>query len=135
MTNQQIEVQIDAAIAPQADDKIELRARKVLFDDGRITLYFNNDATSSFLTDSVETISILSSKILATVELNPSGRLRWDEADIDLSIQSLLLGIFGSNIWMKQIATKGSSSTSQKKKAASKANGQKGGRPKKKANK
>ena len=133
LTDQQIEAQIDAAIARQTEiDATEPRAKKVLFDDGRITLHFNNDATFSFLTDSVETISTLSSEILATVELTPSGKgLRWDEVDIDLSIQGLLLGIFGSNVWMKQIATKGGSSTSEKKKAASRANGQKGGRPRK----
>ena len=139
LTDQQIEAQIDAAIARQAEiDATEPRAIKVLFDDGRkglpasITLHFNNGATFSFLTDSVEVISTLSPKILATVELTPSGKgLRWDEPDIDLSIQGLLLGIFGSNVWMKQIASKGGSSTSEKKKAASRANGQKGGKPRK----
>ena len=131
LTDQQIEAQIDAAIARQTEiDAIEPRAKKVLFDDGRITLHFDNGATFSFLTDSVESISKLSPFILATVELTPSGKgLRWDEPDIDLSIQGLLLGIFGSNVWMKQIATKGGSSTSEKKKTASRANGQKGGRP------
>ena len=69
---------------------------------------------------------------LATVELTQSGKgLRWDEPDIDLSIQGLLLGIFGSNVWMKEIAAKGGQSTSEKKKAASRANGKKGGRPRK----
>ena len=131
LTDQQIEAQIDAANARQTEiDAIEPRAKKVLFDDGRITLHFDNGATFSFLTDSVESISKLSPFILATVELTPSGKgLRWDEPDIDLSIQGLLLGIFGSNVWMKQIASKGGSSTSEKKKAASRANGQKGGRP------
>ena len=133
LTDQQIEAQIDAAIARKAEiDATELRAKEVLFDDGRITLHFDNGATFSFLTDSVESISALSSETLATVELTPSGKgLRWDEPDIDLSIQGLLLGIFGSNVWMKQIATKGGSSTSERKKAASRANGQKGGRPRK----
>ena len=133
LTDRQIEAQIDAAIARQTKiDAIEPRAKKVLFNDGRITLHFNNGATFSFLTDSLETISALSPKILATVKLTPSGKgLRWDEPDIDLSIQGLLLGIFGSSVWMKQIAIKGGSSTSEKKKAASRANGHKGGRPKK----
>ena len=133
LTDQQIEAQIDAAIARKAEiDATEPRAKEVLFDDGRITLHFDNGATFSFLTDSVESISALSSETLATVELTPSGKgLRWDEPDIDLSIQGLLLGIFGSNVWMKQIATKGGSSTSERKKAASRANGQKGGRPRK----
>jgi hypothetical protein len=133
LTDQQIEAQIDLAIARQTEiDFTEPRAKKVLFDDGRITLHFNNGATFSFLTNSIETISVLSSEILATVELTPSGKgLRWDEPDIDLSIQGLLLGIFGSNVWMKQIASKGGSSSSEKKQVASRANGKKGGRPRK----
>ncbi|MGL6342266.1 MAG: DUF2442 domain-containing protein [Waterburya sp.] len=133
LTDQQIEAQIDAAIANQSKiDAVEPKAQKVVFDDGRMTLYFNNGTTFSFLTDSIEAISSLSPEILATVKLTPSGKgLRWDEPDIDLSIQGLLLGILGSNVWMKQIASKGGSSTSEKKKAASRANGQKGGRPRK----
>ena len=135
LTDQQIEAQIDAAIARQSQiDATEPRANKVLFDDGRksFTLHFTNGASFSFLVESVEAIATLPSKILATVELTPSGKgLRWDEPDIDLSIQGLLLGIFGSNMWMKQIASKGGSSTSEKKKAASRANGAKGGRPRK----
>lgn len=133
LSDQQIEAQIDAAIARQAEiDAVEPRANKVLFEDGRIILHFNNDAVFSFLPESVEAISTLPTTILATVELTPSGKgLRWDEPDIDLSIQGLLLGIFGSKLWMQQIASKGGQSTSEKKKAASRANGKKGGRPKK----
>ena len=141
LTDQQIEDQINAAIANQAKiDAVEPRANKVIFEDGRITIDFNNGATFSFLAESVEALlrtregetAFLPPEILATVELTPSGKgLRWDEPDIDLSIQGLLLGIFGSNVWMREIAVKGGSSTSEKKKAASRANGKKGGRPKK----
>lgn len=133
LTDRQIEAQIDAAIARQSQiDAVEPRANKVLFDNGRFTLHFTNSASFSFLAKSVEAIATLPTEILATVELTPSGKgLRWDEPDIDLSIQGLLLGIFGSNVWMKQIASLGGSSTSEKKKAASRANGMKGGRPKK----
>ena len=141
LTDRQIEDQINAAIARQSKiDAVEPRANKVIFDDGRITIDFNNGATFSFLAKSVEALlrtregetASLTPEILATVELTPSGKgLRWDEPDIDLSIQGLLLGIFGSNVWMREIAVKGGSSTSEKKKAASRANGKKGGRPKK----
>ena len=133
LTDRQIETQIDAAIARQSQiDAVEPRANKVLFDDGRFTLCFNNGATFSFLAESTEAIAALPTEILATVELTPSGKgLRWDEPDIDLSIQSLLLGIFGSNVWMSKIGSRGSSSTSEKKKAASRVNGAKGGRPRK----
>ena len=133
LTDRQIEEQITAAIARQPDiDAVEPRANKVIFDDGRITLHFTNGATFSFLTKSIEAIASLPTEVLATVELTPSGKgLRWDEPDIDLSIQGLLLGSFGSKVWMREIASRGGSSTSTKKKAASRANGKKGGRPKK----
>ncbi len=118
LTDQQIEAQINAAIDRQPKiDAVEPRANKVIFKDGRISLHFNNGATFSFLAQSVEAISQLSPEILATVELTPSGKgLRWDEPDIDLSVQGLLLGIFSSNVWMREIAVKGGSSTSEKKK-------------------
>ncbi len=133
LTDQQIEAQINAAIDRQSKiDAVEPRANKVICEAGRITLNFNNGATFSFLAKSVEAIASLTPEILATVTLTPSGKgLRWDEPDIDLSIQGLLLGIFGSIVWMREIAAKGGSSTSKKKQAASRANGKKGGRPKK----
>lgn len=141
LTDQQIEAQIDAAIARQSEiDAVEPRANKVSFELGRFTIHFNNGATFSFLAESVEALlrtregetAQLSDQVLATVELTPSGKgLRWDEPDIDLGIQGLLLGIFGSKLWIKEIASLGGRSTSEKKKAASRANGKKGGRPKK----
>ena len=133
LTDQQIEAQIDRAIARQSKiNATEPRANKVFYDDGRFTLYFNNGASFSFLAETVEAIAALSTEVLATVEITPSGKgLRWNEPDIDLSIQGLLLGIFGSNVWMKEVAAKGGKSTSEKKKAASRANGKKGDRPKK----
>ena len=133
LTDRQIEAQIDAAISAQSEiDAVEPRANKVSFSSGRFTIHFNNGATFSFLAESVEVIAQLSDEVLATVELTPSGKgLRWDEPDIDLGIQGLLLGIFGSKLWIKEIASLGGKSTSEKKKAASRANGKKGGRPKK----
>ena len=49
LTDRQIEAQIDGAIARQPKiDAVEPRANKVIFDNGRITLYFTNGATFSF---------------------------------------------------------------------------------------
>ena len=133
LTEQQIEAQIDKAIARQQKiDATEPRAKRVTFVDGRFTIYFDNEVTFSFLSKTVEAISHLTIEELTTVKLTPSGKgLRWDKPDIDLSIQGLFLGIFGSNIWMKQIAKKGGASTSEKKQLASRIDGKKGGRPKK----
>jgi hypothetical protein len=132
LTEQQIEAQIEKAIANSIQiEATEPRANKVLFDDGRINIHFDNGAIFSVMSSSVQDLASLSPEDLATVELTPSRKgLRWDALDIDLSIQGLLLGIFGSSLWMKEIAALGGKSTSHKKKAASRANGKKGGRPK-----
>jgi hypothetical protein len=138
LTEQQIEAQIDQAILTQSKiNAVEPRAEQVSFDDDnddRITIHFTNGTRFSFLAESIEKLGTLPTEIIATVELTPSGKgLRWDEPDIDLSIQGLLLGIFGSQIWMREIAAKGGQSKSERKAAAARANGKKGGRPKKAA--
>lgn len=108
LTEQQIEAQIDRAIANQVKiDAVEPRANKVLFNNGRISLHFDNGAIFSFLPESVTAISKLPPDILATVKLTPSGKgLRWAKPDIDLSIQGLLLGIFDRSIKTDSIANK-----------------------------
>ncbi|MEM9509844.1 MAG: hypothetical protein AAGA16_19540 [Cyanobacteria bacterium P01_E01_bin.35] len=57
--------------------------------------------------------------------------MTWSHADIDLGVNELLQGIFGTKAWMKKITAKGGRSRSEKKQAASRINGTKGGRPKK----
>lgn len=127
LSDKQIEAQINAAIKRQPQiDAVEPKAIDITFDDSRFIIHFNNGATFSFLAESVEAIATLPTDILATVALTPSGKgLRWDEPDIDLSIQGLLLGIFGSSVWMKEIAAQADKLTSKVNKAASRANGKK----------
>lgn len=81
LTDQQIEAQIDRAIARQSDiNASEPRANKVVYGDGRLTLHFTNGAVFSFLVETVEAIATLPVNVLTTVELTPSGKgLRWDE--------------------------------------------------------
>ena len=70
LTDQQIEDKIDQAIANQSKiDTVEPKANKVLFNEGRITLDFNNGSIFSFLPELIEVIVTLSPEILATVEL------------------------------------------------------------------
>lgn len=70
---------------------------------------------------------------LAQVELTPLGTgLHWEALDADLSVEGLAQGIFGSKAWMASIMGRsGGSATSDAKAAASRANGRKGGRPRK----
>jgi hypothetical protein len=67
---------------------------------------------------------------LARVRLSPQGGgLRWDELDVDLGVAGLAAGVFGSRIWMSELARQAGSRTSPRKAAAARENGRRGGRP------
>jgi hypothetical protein len=72
---------------------------------------------------------------LAIVEITPTGLgLHWPKLDADLHLPSLLQGLFGTRRWMAGLLGKaGGSATSPAKKAAARANGKRGGRPRKEA--
>ena len=66
---------------------------------------------------------------LAQVEVQGSGYgLHWEALDADLSIPGLLAGLFGTRAHMARVAGQ---ATSPAKAAAARANGAKGGRPRK----
>jgi hypothetical protein len=70
---------------------------------------------------------------LSDVELTPSGLgLHFEQLDADLWIPSLLEGVFGSRKWMAaRLGARGGKSRSAPKRAAARANGALGGRPRK----
>ena len=72
---------------------------------------------------------------LAKIEISPSGfGLHFPDLDADLYLPRLLEGVFGSRKWIaSQLGKTGGQSTSAAKTAASRSNGKRGGRPKKKA--
>jgi hypothetical protein len=58
--------------------------------------------------------------------------LYWPKLDVDLTVEGLLSGMFGSEKWMlRQHLAKAGSAKSVAKSKASRENGAKGGRPKK----
>jgi hypothetical protein len=61
--------------------------------------------------------------------------LHWENLDQDFSVAGLLAGIFGTKAWMAELGRQGGSITSEAKRAAARANGQKGGRPRQDAKK
>jgi hypothetical protein len=72
---------------------------------------------------------------LAAIEISPSGLgLHWPRLDADLYLPALLAGIFGSRRWMAaQLGAVGGRARSAAKTASARANGRKGGRPRRNA--
>ena len=72
---------------------------------------------------------------LAVIEITPTGLgLHWPKLDADLYLPALLEGVFGSPRWMAGLLGKsGGLARTPAKVAAARANGRKGGRPRKRA--
>ena len=69
---------------------------------------------------------------LARVEILGGGTgLHWPDLDADFYVPGLLRGIYGTKKWMAEIGRSGGSVKSAAKKRAARANGLKGGRPRK----
>jgi hypothetical protein len=70
---------------------------------------------------------------LAEIVVDGAGlNLHWPRLDVDLFVPSLISGIFGTKRWMsRELARQAGRTKSPAKAAASRANGAKGGRPKK----
>jgi hypothetical protein len=70
---------------------------------------------------------------LAEIEISPAGLgLHWPKLDVDLYVPALLQGVFGSKQWMaRELGAQGGRSRTAAKIAAARANGRKGGRPRK----
>lgn len=83
----------------------------------------------------VEELSDADPADLSEIEITPSGLgLHWPRLDADVYVPGLLSGAFGSRQWMAaQLGAQGGRSSTPAKATAARANGAKGGRPRKQA--
>ncbi len=81
----------------------------------------------------IEGLSDASAADLAEIEISPAGLgLHWPKLDADVYVPAVLQGVFGSRRWMaSQLGATGGHARSPAKAAAARANGRKGGRPRK----
>ncbi|WEJ13089.1 DUF2442 domain-containing protein [Sinorhizobium prairiense] len=128
------DTQIDAALeSGRMARETEPRAESARYDDrsGRIVVELTNGCTFAFPPRLAQGLEDGSSDQLAAVEILGQGYgLHWEALDVDLSIPGLLAGIFGTKAYM---ARRAGQVTSPAKAAAARANGAKGGRPRKTA--
>jgi hypothetical protein len=71
---------------------------------------------------------------VAQVEILGGGTgLHWPDLDADFYVPGLLRGVYGNEKWMAEIGSRGGAVRSAAKKRAARANGLKGGRPRRNA--
>ena len=122
--------------AGQAALENEPRAKSARYSRARrqIVVELTNGCTFMFPADMTQGLAGASDRELAEIEILGNGfGLHWERLDADLSIPSLVVGIFGSRAWMRELARRGGAATSPEKSAAARSNGAKGGRPRKSA--
>ncbi len=111
----------------------EPRAARARYDRrrGRVVVALTNGCSFAFPPRMAQGLEDASDDQLARVEILGLGYgLHWEELDVDLAIPGLLAGIFGTKAYM---ARRAGQAKSPAKAAAARANGAKGGRPRKAA--
>ncbi len=113
----------------------ESRASAARYDEatGKVTVDLVTGCTYRFPAKLVQGLSGATHEELAPVEVHGRGfNLHWPKLDVDVYVPALVSGVFGTHDWMvKALARHAGRSTSPAKAAAARANGAKGGRPRK----
>ena len=102
---------------------------------GRLIVSLHNGVELAIPTRLIEELSGADPDDLAEIEITSAGLgLHWPRIDADVYVPGLLSGAFGSRRWMAaQLGAEGGRASTPAKAAASRANGAKGGRPRKRA--
>ncbi|MGH9769264.1 MAG: DUF2442 domain-containing protein [Blastocatellia bacterium] len=114
--------------------KHEIQARAASYDraSDRLVIDLKNGATFIVPCDLIQGLRGANPDDIAEVELGPRGAsLHWEKLDQDFTVGGLVRGVFGTKAWMKELGRAGGRVKSKAKAAASRANGRKGGRPRK----
>ncbi len=99
----------------------------------RVVVGLNTGVELTFPARLAEGLADASPDSLSEIEISPAGLgLHWPKLDADLYVPALLQGVFGSKRWMaRQLGAEGGRARTEIKVAAARANGRKGGRPRK----
>lgn len=126
--------QVNAALAQArrfaASDRRVLRAEYERKAD-LISLYLDDGIRVSIPRTKLQGLEKAEAGKLAKIEILGRGTgLHWPLLDVDHYVPGLLNRVFGTSRWMADLGRRGGSATTKAKAAAARANGKKGGRPK-----
>jgi hypothetical protein len=130
LTDAQIDAALERGLAARTH---EPRAASVRYDgqSGRVIVELTNGCSFTFPPRLAQGREAATEEQLSRVEILGAGSgLHWEALDADLSIPGLLAGWFGTKSYL---ARQGGRSKSAAKAAAARANGAKGGRPRRAA--
>lgn len=128
------DAEIDRAIARAAGLRDEPRVTAVDYKPGPgldlLVLHLSDDRRHLIPREDIEGLQSATRKQIARIEILGNGTgLHWPDLDLDLYVPNLLRHIYGTKRWMAHIGRSGGSAKTAAKKKASRANGCKGGRP------
>ena len=128
--------EIDGAIERAGSLRNEPRVTKVEYRPGRglnlLVLHLSDGHRHVIPVEDVQGLRSATRQEIHEVEILGRGTgLHWPALDLDLYVPSLLRNIYGTRRWMAEMGRRGGLVKSAAKRNASRANGLKGGRPRK----
>lgn len=128
--------EIDDAVKRAGGLREEPRVIGVEYRPGRglnlLVLHLSDGHRHLVPVEDVEGLRSATKEEIGEVEILGRGTgLHWPALDLDLYVPSLLRGVYGTRRWMAEMGRRGGSVKSAAKRKASRANGVKGGRPRK----
>ena len=101
----------------------------------RVVISLNTGVELAFPPGIAQGLQVATPSDLSDIELSPSGfGVHFPKLDAHLYLPALMQGIFGSKTWIAaQLGAEGGKSRSRAKTLAARANGKRGGRPRKTA--
>jgi nucleoid DNA-binding protein len=137
MNEEALRKQIERAVRRgEASLKDQPRAKTVDFveEDRLLILELEDGTVVRIPVDEMQGLTKAADEDIKNVEIAESGlALHWDLLDVHFTVPGLVKGLRGTAAWMKAIGQKGGQARSADKSEAARANGRRGGRPRKRA--
>jgi len=127
---------IDRALRTAASLAQEPRVTAAVYEPGPglnlLILALSDGRRRAIPVEDIEGLAHATRAQIAQVRVVAGGTaLRWPALDLDLYVPNLLRDVYGTRAWMAQIGRRGGSATTPAKRSSARANGRKGGRPRK----